>query len=223
MALYANVDGAQKVLNDLYTNIDGVQNQLNAMYASIGGSRQQIYDRIYTWSKYTSYRYKTTYAKYETYYSVGIPNAKKIYIFNTDQIVQEEGIIEYDAYDNLVLTYYENFSYSNTTGKFSLINSHTITTRTSEGISLSNYTIESQLIGKYVAPNLRVVYKITGHDDVHVLFCSERYEPGQACYWYTYGYDGDVTSTDPNAYAEGDKSDYMSYDSNDIRTVYVRK
>lgn len=224
MALYANVNGAQKNLVSMYSNVNGVLTLMNEMHANINSVKKQIFSRTYKWAKYQSYYYKTDYTSYDTQ---NIEEHHEITIYPKTAISdagwlagivknRNDGTGEYDLY------YGDSFNYSTTTGRFTLNN------RRAAAIggetSYSNYYIETTFIGKYVLSDQEgYVYKITDHNDVYDLISQEYYRPGSKRYWYTWKYIEDVTSTNPNAYTNGTKSDYTSYNSNDIRTVYIKR
>lgn len=221
MALYANVNGAQKNLMSMYSNVNGVLTPMNEMHANINGVKKQIFSRTYRWAKYQSYCYKEGYSDYGSLDDNSvIPIYPRSDIIDTgwlDGIVvnRMDGTGKYDLY------YGDSFDYSKSTGRFTLNNRRGA--EIGGDISYSNYDIEATFIGKYVLSGNNMVYKITDHDDVYKLICGMYYFPGSKYYWYTWKYIEDVTSTDPNAYTAGTKSDYISRDPNDIRTVYIKK
>lgn len=221
MALYANINGAQKNLMSMYSNVNGVLTPMNEMHANINGVKKQIFSRTYRWAKYQSYCYKTDYSDY--YSAEGndiIPIYPRSEIIDTGWL---EGIVvnRMDGTGRYDLWYGDSFDYSKSTGRFTLNNRRNA--EVAGDISYSNYAIEATFIGKYVLSNNGCVYKITDHDDVYKLICGMYYVYGSKRYWYTWKYIEDVTSTDPNAYTAGTKSDYISRDPNDIRTVYIKR
>ena len=223
MALYANVNGAQKNLMSMYSNVNGVLTPMNEMHANINSVKKQIFSRTYRWAKYQSYYYKTDYTSYSTQ-NIGEHNVITIYpnsaISDTGWLA---GIVKnrMDATGEYDLYYGDSFNYSTSTGRFTLNNRRAIAI--GREVSFSNYDIETIFIGKYVLSDNGNVYKITDHNDVYDLISEEYYARGIKRYWYTWKYIEDVTSTDPNAYTAGTKSDYISYNSYDIRTVYIKR
>lgn len=223
MALYANANGAQKILMSMYSNVNGVLTPMNEMHANINGVKKQIFSRTYRWAKYQSYYYKTDYASYSTH---NIDEHHEITIHPRTAISAGgwlEGIIEHRTGDTeeYYLYYGDSFNYSTSTGRFTLNNRRSA--EIGREVSYSNYYIETTFIGKYVLSDYGQVYKITDHNDVYDLISQEYYRRGSKRYWYTWKYIEDVTSTDPNAYTTGTRSDYISYNSNDIRTVYIKR
>ena len=223
MALYANVNGAQKNLMSMYSNVNGVLTPMNEMHANINSVKKQIFSRTYRWAKYQSYYYKTDYTSYSTqnideHWEITI--YPKTAILDTGWLAgivknRNDGTGEYDLY------YGDSFNYSTATGRFTLNNRRAIAI--GREVSYSNYDIETIFIGKYVLSDNGNVYKITDHNDVYDLISTEYYMRGSKRYWYTWKYIEDVTSTDPNAYTAGTKNDYISYNSHDIRTVYIKR
>ena len=221
MALYANVNGAQKNLMSMYSNVNGVLTPMNEMHANINGVKKQIFSRTYRWAKYQSYCYEEGYSDYGS-----IDDNSVIPIYPRSDIIDTgwlEGIVvnRMDGTGKLDLYYGDSFDYSKSTGRFTLNNRRGA--EVGGDISYSNYGIEATFIGKYVLSDNNIVYKITDHDDVYKLICGMYYFPGSKYYRYTWKYIEDVTSTDPNAYTAGTKSDYISRDPNDIRTVYIKR
>lgn len=223
MALYANVNGAQKILMSMYSNVNGVLTPMNEMHANINGVKKQIFSRTYRWAKYQSYYYKTDYTSYRT---INIDEHAEITIHPNSAISDTgwlAGIIKnrMDATGEYDLYYGDSFNYSTLTGRFTLNNRRAIAI--GREVSYSNYYIETTFIGKYVLSDNGNVYKITDHNDVYDLISEEYYMRGSKRYWYTWKYIEDVASTNPNAYTNGTKGDYISYNSNDIRTVYIKR
>lgn len=221
MALYANVNGAQKNLMSMYSNVNGVLTPMNEMHANINGVKKQIFSRTYRWAKYQSYCYKEDYSDYGS-----LEDNSVIPIYPRSDIIDTgwlDGIVvnRMDGTGRYDLWYGDSFDYSKSTGNFTLNNRRNA--EIGGDISYSNYGIEATFIGKYVLSGNNIVYKITDHDDVYKLICGMYYFPGSKYYWYTWKYIEDVTSTDPNAYTAGTKSDYISRDPDDIRTVYIKK
>lgn len=221
MALYANVNGAQKNLMSMYSNVNGVLTPMNEMHANINGVKKQIFSRTYRWAKYQSYCYKEDYSDYGS-----LEDNSVIPIYPRSDIIDTgwlDGIVvnRMDGTGTYDLWYGDSFDYSKSTGRFTLNNRRNA--EIGGDISYSNYGIEATFIGKYVLSGNNIVYKITDHDDVYKLICGMYYFPGSKYYWYTWKYIEDVTSTDPNAYTAGTKSDYISRDPNDIRTVYIKR
>lgn len=191
----------------------------NVHKITIGG--QLLWQYRYTWAKYTSAR--TGYA-YNNYVTNSASQKIDIYIRRlspidgvleiTDDSTDIDGHIYYD------FIYYTSFSYSKSSGTF------TVSGKSRMGISTfmgwSNYTIESSLIGKYVQMDGKV-YKITDHDDTNYLILGETYSRGSMYYKYSYSYVGDVRSTNKNAYTSGSISNYTSTSGTDTRTAYVFK
>ena len=222
MALYANVNGAQKNLMSMYSNVNGVLTPMNEMHANINGVKKQIFSRTYRWAKYQSYCYKADYSDYgslEDETNV-IPIYPRSDIIDTGWL---DGIVvnRMDGTGRYDLWYGDSFDYSKSTGRFTLNNRRNA--EIGGDISYSNYGIEATFIGKYVLSGNNMVYKITDHEDVYKLICGIYYFPGSKWYRYTWKYIEDVTSTDPNAYTTGTKSDYISSEPDDIRTVYIKK
>lgn len=223
MALYANVNGAQKNLMSMYSNVNGVLTPMNEMHANINGVKKQIFSRTYRWSKYQSYYYKTDYTSYSTQ---NIDEHHVITIYPRTAISDTgwlAGIVKnrMDATGEYDLYYGDSFNYSTSTGRFTLNNRRAVAI--GREVSFSNYYIVTTFIGKYVLSDNGNVYKITDHDDVYDLISEEYYARGAKRYWYTWKYIEDVTSTDPNAYTAGTKGDYISYDPFDIRKVYIKR
>lgn len=221
MALYANINGAQKNLMSMYSNVNGVLTPMNEMHANINGVKKQIFSRTYRWAKYQSYCYKTDYSDYGS-----IDDNSVIPIYPRSDIIDTgwlAGIVvnRMDGTGDYDLYYGDSFDYSKSTGRFTLNNRRNA--EIGGDISYSNYDIEATFIGKYVLSDNNVVYKITDHDDVYKLICGMYYFPGSKYYRYTWKYIEDVTSTDPNAYTSGTKSDYISREPDDIRTVYIKR
>lgn len=220
MPLYANIGGAQKELKWLYTNVDGTQKIMSEMHANISGAKKQIFTRLYTWAKYVSYRSGTTYGDYTV---SSVDHNKNLTIWPPEE---SYGIIVYDSetvdakYYNF--TYGTGFSYTTSSGSFSLTGKKTYTLQSNFGTS--NGYIERNFIGKYVYDTSEeCIYEITGHNDVYQLYLGNARRRGDLYYKYQFKYDSDVTSTDPNAYTSGSPSSYTSTSANDIRTVYVKK
>ena len=228
MPLYANIDGAKRDVKELYANIGGAKKMLSEMNGNIDGAKKKIFSRHYTWAKYVSECYDKYYPSYNTDEHYQTP----LTIFPPSSIITDGRAGIWDVvYDNDTdnTEYYliigDDYSYNVNYGSFILTNKQSIRVAytDSNGISfgVSNYFIETNLIGKYVE-NIDC-YKITGHDDTRALILGTRYYAGIPYYRYRYVYKEDVTSTDPNAYTSGSTANYTSRSESDIRTVYVKK
>lgn len=228
MPLYTNIDGAKREVVQLYANIGGAKKMLSEMNGNIDGAKKKIFSRYYTWAKYVSERYDKYYPAYSTdnYYQTPIT------IFPPDSIVTEGKAGMWDVvYNNDTnnTEYYliigDDYRYNSTYGIFTLTNKtrYRVAYSESNGTSfgISNYAIETNLIGKYVV-NIDC-YKITDHDDTKALILGIRHYADDPYYKYRYVYKEDVTSTDPNAYTSGSTANYASKNPSDIRTVYVKK
>lgn len=221
MPLYANIDGAKREVKELYANIGGAKKMLSEMNGNIDGAKKKIFSRYYTWAKYVSYR---TGSAYRPYTQTSDEINSYLWIWEPREY---PGIVEFehesvDGYKYYIFTYGTGFSYSSSSGTFSLTGVETDSLSTL--MSTSNYEIEKKYIGKYVYnTDDNRVYKITGHDDVNTLHLGYMCTRGSIYYKYQYKYDSDVESTDPNAYTSGSTSGYTSDSSSDIRTVYVKK
>ena len=222
MPLYANIDGAQREVKKVYANVGGVQKVFSEMNGNIDGAKKKIFSKYYTWAKYVSYRSGSAYDNY-TQTSNDIDYTLTIWQY-PDEI---PGIIAFDretseGYRYYTITYGTGFSYTSSSGIFSLKGVQTKSLSTL--MSFSNHDIETTFIGKYVYDSENnCIYKITGHDDVRALYLGYRCDRGDIYYKFQYKYDSDVESTDPNAYTNGSTSGYTSYNMYDIRTVYVKK
>ena len=228
MPLYANIDGAKREVTQLYVNIGGAKKMLSEMNGNIDGAKKKIFSRYYTWAKYVSYRSGTTYGGYGT--TVGEQlDMLKIFPppYNNDSDPGVIRLLEEDSSGKYIceFTYGTGYSYTSSSGRFTLTGKTTDTLRSD--MSKSNYYIEQKYIGKFVLyeyeNGTQYVYKITGHNDVDYLWLGYRIERGELLYKYQYKYDSDVKSVDPNAYTSGSTRDYTSSSSSDIRTVYVKK
>ena len=229
MPLYANIDGAKREVKELYANIGGAKKMLSEMNGNIDGAKKKIFSRYYTWAKYVSERYDTYYPRYyiDSYYQTPIT------IFPPESIITEGRAGIWDVVynkDTNNTEYYliigDDFTYHANYGIFTLTNKRSVRVAYSESngtsFGVSNYFIETNLIGKYLE-NGTNCYKITDHDDTKALILGTHYYQGQPKYKYRYVYKEDVTSTDPNAYTSGSTDNYESSSSSDIRTVYVKK
>lgn len=222
MPLYANIDGAQREVKKLYANVGGAQKVFSEMNGNIDGAKKKIFSKYYTWAKYISYRSGSA---YDDYKQSPYENDSTLTIWQYPSEIP--GIIEFDHESTdgthyYTFTYGTGFSYTSSSGKFSLkdVQTKSLDTLT----SYSNYDIERYFIGKYVYDSENnCVYKITGHNDVYSLNLGYKCERGDIYYKFQYKYDSDVESTDPNAYTNGSTSGYTSHNMYDIRTVYVKK
>ena len=228
MPLYANIDGAKRELTQLYANIGGAKKMLSEMNGNIDGAKKKIFSRLYTWAKYVSERYDTYYPSYNT----DNFNRTPITIFPPDSIITEGRAGMWDVvYNNDTnnTEYYliigDEFAFNVNYGNFILTNKRSVRVAYSESngtsFGVSNYFIETNLIGKYVENG--DCYKIADHDDTRTLILGTRHYAGNPYYRYRYVYKEDVTSTDPNAYTSGSTANYTSSSPSDIRTVYVKK
>lgn len=229
MPLYANIDGAKREVTQLYANIGGAKKMLSEMNGNIDGAKKKIFSTYYTWAKYVSERYDKYYPAYNTDNFFQTP----ITIFPPCSIVTDGKAGMWDVvYNNDTnnTEYYliigDDYTYNVNYGNFILTNKRSVRvayTEESTGISfgVSNYFIETNLIGKYVE-NIDC-YKITDHNDTESLILGIRHYAAEPYYKYRYVYKEDVTSTDPNAYTSGSTANYASTSPSDIRTVYVKK
>lgn len=229
MPLYANIDGVKREVKELYANIGGAKKMLSEMNGNIDGAKKKIFSRYYTWAKYVSERYAT----YYPWTCQDTISKEYVRIFPPDSIITEGRAGMWDVvYNNDTnnTEYYliigDGYRYNSTYGIYTLTNKTTyrVAYTDSDGTSfgISNYAIETNLIGKYVV-HASDCYEIIDHDDTDLLILGNRRYADDPQYKYRYVYKEDVTSTDPNAYTSGSTDNYESSSPSDIRTVYVRK
>lgn len=202
----------------------------------IGG--KTLWQYTYVWDKYTRYLYDTSYGIHSgAYKTETLTSGIKLCLWPREQRVADGSAIvdtgktQSDQYGESFpiykIVYGTGFSYGCKYGTF------TLTGKTYDEMSVlmsySNYDIESTFIGKYVIYN-GDAYKITGHDDVRSLILGERYYRGDLLYGYKYRYDGEVTSTDPNAYKSSTSAPstnstqyFDNNSSSNINSIYVKK
>lgn len=226
-SIYTGVSDIARASKKFYIgDTDAKARKVKKMYIGDSDKKARLcYQSVFTWKKYVSGMYGTTFGTW------GSREANEtITIWPIDSIVADGSMIidtgetSNDLNDNprpvYKIRYADDFSYSSTSGSFGLLNQqeHTFSVTT----SMNNYGIESKFIGKYVRYN-GSVYKIDGHNDVYALYLQTEYYAGSPIFHYRFSYVEDVTSEDENAYESGSISEYKSYSSSDIRTVYVKQ
>lgn len=229
--IYNGVESKARASKKFYTGIDNLARKVKKMYiGDSDGKARLCYNRIFTWAKYTSKKTgsSVSYGDYETTHSGfnGVLSISPTYLSNGSW---DEDYIHTNSDDTeWYITIGSSFTYSKATGTFTLKNSEEFRIAykvDSSTFGLSNYTIESELVGKYIKDSSGDIYYINDHQDTSYLNIDPKYVAGSPIYTYNYKYDyvGDVTSEDENAYTTGSIANYSSSNSNDIRTSYVKK
>lgn len=228
--IYTGVENKARSSKKFYIGVDSLARKIKKMYiGDTEGKARLCYNRIFTWAKYTSKRTGGTSTSYGQYTTDSPSTALDISVSSISNDTYDHDYINKNSDgDEWYITIGDSFSYNQSNGSFSLANkrNYRIANDSGNGIfGISNYAIETELVGKYLLYDSGCIYKITGHNDTKSLYLHERYESGSTTvyYGYTYEYVGDVTSEDENAYTTGSIANYSSSNANDIRTSYVKK
>lgn len=231
--MYTGVESKARASKKFYIGVENLARKVKKMYiGDADGKARLCYNRIFTWAKYTFYLVRTEYGFSSGDYNTSTSSESLVIwppesrvadgsaIVDTGETDTSIGGTEYPLYK---IVYGTDFSYNNSSGKFSLTGA--TEKELSVSSSNSNYGIEQTYIGKYVIYN-NCAYKITDHDDVYSLILGEKYSRGDKDYIYKWRYDGDVTSEDENAYPSGNTppEGYYRYDTTQAtQTRYVKK
>lgn len=230
--IYTGVESKARSSKKFYIGVDNLARKVKKMYIGDSeGKARLCYNRIFTWAKYTS-KYMSSTTTWGDYGETndGFDNSINISpsILDTDDF-NSNFITRSDDYQQWYITIGTDFTYTKGNGSFHLIGSqeYRIAYRSGDMVfGLSNNTIESELVGKYIKYRYNdTIYKINGHTDTSYLKIGPKYIPGPTTTFYNYKYEyvGDVTSEDENAYTTGSIANYTSSSPSDIRTSYVKK
>ena len=215
--------GIARQAKKIYIPVNGVAHKVKKIYVGDAENKARLaFSSEYVWKKYVSkvrqespvysnYTGPTDYTR--TIDIWPIPDSDFVKVDSSDTYAFRGGSTYYYKWDSGTF-YFELWTFM----------------QLNKTVSLSQHDIDNKFSGMWLIElGGKTIWKVgsTANSDLRTLKLTQKCVAGTYSYtryYYTYEYVGDVTSENENAYTSGSVGDYyVDGNSNDIRTVYIRK